>query len=126
MKNKIWKRKIQPITSSKWGYGEPMWRTEVIVGDFGDGIVVFENGEWHNDWGSIVREWENETNSKLSVEHRLLFIDSVTTRYLPYDEYTERIEVVVYPRNMKDQYPEWQIIKLSKRQTKIIKEREQE
>tara|TARA_R110001592_G_scaffold21153_1_gene85841 strand:- start:4670 stop:5050 length:381 start_codon:yes stop_codon:yes gene_type:complete len=126
MKNKIWKRKIQPITSSKWGYGEPMWRTEVIVGDFGDGIVVFENGEWHNDWGSIVKEWENETNNKLGVEQRLLFIDSVTTRYLPYDDYTERIEVVVYPRNMKDQYPEWQIIKLSKRQSKIIKEREQE
>tara|TARA_R100001463_G_scaffold123801_1_gene180632 strand:+ start:209 stop:589 length:381 start_codon:yes stop_codon:yes gene_type:complete len=125
MKNKIWKRKIQPISSSKRGYGEPMWRTEVVVGDFGDGIVVFENEEWHNDWGSIVREWEIETNSKLSVEHRLLFIDSVTSSYLPYDKFTERIEVVVYPRNMKDQYPECQIIKLSKRQSKIIKEREQ-
>ena len=126
MKNKIWKRKINPISASKFSYGEPMWRTEVMVADFGDGIVVFENEEWHNDWGSIVREWENETNNKLGVEQRLLFIDSVTPRYLPYDEYTERIEVVVYPRNMKDKYPEWQIIKLTKRQSKIIKEREQE
>tara|TARA_R100001129_G_scaffold172714_1_gene143603 strand:- start:878 stop:1258 length:381 start_codon:yes stop_codon:yes gene_type:complete len=126
MKNKIWKRKINPISASKFSYGEPMWRTEVTVADFGDGIVVFENGEWHNDWGSIVREWENKTNNELDVEQRLLFIDSVTTRYLPYNEYTERIEVVVYPRNMKDQYPEWQIIRLTERQTKIIKEREQE
>ena len=126
MTDKIWKRKINPISSSKFSYGEPMWRTEVIVGDFGDGIVVFENEEWHNDWGSIVREWENETDNELGVEQRQLFIDSVTTRYLPYDERTERIEVAVYPRNMKDTYPEWQIIKLTKRQSKIIKEREQE
>jgi hypothetical protein len=124
MKNKIWKRKINPISSSKWGYGEPMWRTDVVLADFGDGIVVFENGEWHNDWGSIVKEWEIETNSKLSVEHRLLFIDSVTSNYISYD--TDRISVEVRPRNMKDRFPEYQIVKLSKRQTKIIKEREQE
>lgn len=118
---KIWKRKINPISSSKWGYGEPMWKKDVVLADFGNGIVVFENGEWHNNWGSIVKEWENKIPFRLSTWERLMFIDSVTSSYISYD--TDIISVEVRPRSMTDNNPEYQIIKLSKRQTEKIKER---
>lgn len=118
---KIWKRKVNPISSSKWSYGEPSWTKDVLLADFGNGIVVFENGEWHNNWGSIVKEWENKTNNKLNTWERLMFIDSVTSSYISLD--TDIISVEVRPRTLTDKQPEYKIIKLSKKQTEKIKER---
>ena len=114
MKEKpIWKRKIT-FTNS----------LEIYLADFGEGIVIFENGIWHNQWDSILTEWEKENNKEIPKRKKSNLIESIKSEYDPFDENTSQITVYAQSRNLYDN--EFRVFKLSERQTKKIKRNKNE
>ena len=112
----IWKRKVTKYTRSRFGDGLS-W--EVIIADFGKGLVIFENGVWHNQWDSIPTEWEKEHNEEIPKWKKRNLIENIKSEYDPFDENTSQITVFVQSRNVYcDGY---KTIKLTKKQTEKIK-----
>jgi len=111
----IWKRRV-----AKYGrrFGDGLdW--EVIIADFGKGLVIFENGIWHNQWDSIITEWESKHGEELKKTHKKNLLRNITSEYDPFDEDTSQITVFVKSRDVYcDGY---KTIKLTKKQTEKIK-----
>ena len=94
------------------------------IADFGEGIVIFENGRWNNQWDSLLTEWEKKHNREIPKERRKSLLDNITPKYDPFDENTSQITVFVNSRNFYDD--EYRVIKLSRRQTEKIKRNKNE
>jgi len=118
MTKPIWKRKIV-VGSYTQGVS---W--ELTIADFGEGLVIFENGNWHNQWDSLLTEWEEKHNKQIPKKKREFLTDTITSEYDEYDDNTSQITVVVRSRDFYND--EYRIIKLSKRQTEKIKRNKNE
>ena len=112
-KKPIWKRKIT-FTNS----------LEVYIADFGEGLVIFENGVWHNQWDSLLTEWEKEHNKEIPKKRKKHLIDNIKSEYDPFDENTSQITAFVQSRNFYND--EFRVVKLSKRQTEKLKRNKNE
>ena len=110
MTKPIWKRKIT-FTNS----------LEIYLADFGEGIVIFENGAWHNQWDSILTEWEKEYNKEIPKWKKINLIENIKSEYDSFDENTSQITVFAQSRNFYDD--EFRVVELTKKQTEKIKER---
>ena len=112
----IWKRRVTKHGRSRFGDGID-W--EVTIADFGKGLVIFENGVWHNQWDSIITEWESKHGEELTKIIKKNLLRNITSEYDPFDENTSQITVFVKSRNFHcDGY---KTIKLTKNQTEKIK-----
>ena len=108
----IWKRKIM------FNNGE------VYLADFGEGIVIFENGVWHNQWDSILTEWEKKHNKEISKRKKENLIKGIKSEYDPFDENTSQITVFIQSRYFYDD--EYRVVKLTEKQTEKIKRNKNE
>ena len=106
---------------------KPIWKRKITFtdgdtyfADFGEGIVIFENGVWHNQWDSVLTEWEKKHDKKVPKEKKRHLIDNIKSEYDPFDENTSQITVFAQSRNFYDD--EFRVFKLSKKQTEKIKE----
>jgi len=112
-KKPIWKRKISFTTS-----------LEIHLADFGEGLVIFENGVWHNQWDSLLTEWEKKHSKEIPKKRKKHLVGNIKSEYDPFNENTSQITVFVQSRNFYDN--EFRIVKLSKKQTEKIKRNKNE
>ena len=114
MKEKpIWKRKITFTTS-----------LEIYLADFGEGLVIFENGVWHNQWDSLLTEWEKKHNKEIPKWKKESLFENIKSEYDPFDENTSQITVFAQSRDFYND--EFRVFKLSEKQTEKIKRNKNE